>query len=43
VNCGPAGPFPCCMLNHVCGCTFFQLQVGNAPPLGYCLPRPPGF
>jgi hypothetical protein len=31
------------MLNHKCGCTFFQLQVGNAPPLGYCLPRPPGF
>src|SRR5581483_3427814 len=28
VSCGMAGPLPCCMLNHVCGCTFFQVQVG---------------
>jgi hypothetical protein len=43
VSCGMAGPIPCCMLNHICGCTFFQVQVGNAIPIGYCLPRPPGF
>ena len=45
VGCGPAGPQPCCMtmLNYKCGCTFFQVQIGNAPPIGYCLPRPVGF
>ncbi|HVW30761.1 MAG TPA: hypothetical protein VHC69_35635 [Polyangiaceae bacterium] len=43
VSCGPAGPFACCMPNKVCGCTFFQVQIGNSIPIGYCLPRPPGF
>ncbi|HEX3598123.1 MAG TPA: hypothetical protein VHU80_23595 [Polyangiaceae bacterium] len=41
VSCGAAGPFPCCMPNSMCGCTFFNLKVGNLPPIGYCLPRPP--
>jgi len=42
-NCGPAGPFPCCMPNAMCGCTFFNLKLSNAPAIGYCLPIPPGF
>jgi hypothetical protein len=43
IGCSFAGPSPCCMPNHMCGCTFFSLQVGSTPPIGYCLPRPPGF
>jgi hypothetical protein len=43
VSCGIAGPQPCCMPNKFCGCTFFQLQIGKSIPIGYCLPRPPGF
>ncbi|HEX4340163.1 MAG TPA: hypothetical protein VH062_29850 [Polyangiaceae bacterium] len=43
ISCGPAGPFPCCMPNSMCGCTFFNLKLGSLPPIGYCLPRPPQF
>ena len=43
VSCAQAGPFPCCMPNDTCGCTFFNFKLGQLPPIGYCLPRPPGF
>ena len=44
INCGAAGPFPCCMPNDQCGCTWLNLmKLGSLPPIGYCLPRPPQF
>jgi len=44
IGCGPAG-FGCCMIRGICGCTWFNIELGGASAIdfGYCLPRPLGF
>jgi hypothetical protein len=41
-TCGVEGPAACCRPNNICGCTYFQIDVGPGK-LGYCVPYPPGF
>jgi hypothetical protein len=40
-GCDPLAPFNCCARTGVCGCTFFNIDVGgaNGIDIGYCLPR----